>query len=388
MRRSWIGSLLLLIPLCLSGQAEKLVPYRLQHTDRILVETIDGEYVTHLTGNVHFYYGKIEFRTDQADIYDQQNLARMTGNVSATNDTVRIYADRAVYFRGPAELYVDDRVRAYKDTLTFTGDHGVYYRNQDRLLVTGNAVYTETHADTTRRTIEADQVDYLRADEKVTAVGRVRAYDEREKLRGTCGFLEYDLKNGYGYLLREPSVWLEGKDSLFIEADKMEYFRDDRKLVANFDVKTWNRDYRSTSDFLIFFLKTEEAVFLGEPEFHLDQADAWAREFHVFFKDKKVDGANLRDSCRVIFSGEEGEPRTDRVISDQMDFFFTDGDLRHCTASGNVDSHIRQEHKGKREFIDNKTRGGSMEVFIDDDDKIDRVIVRQKVTGAHQFEKK
>jgi lipopolysaccharide export system protein LptA len=386
MRRRWIFSLLVFLPIFALAQTGNLVPYRLQHTDRIIVDKMDEEYVTTLSGNVHFFYGRIEFRADEAIIYEKQNYARMTGHVSATNDTIYIDTDSAVYYRTTAELYADGHIKATRDTLLFTGDHAIYYRNQDRLLVNSNAVYTESHADSTKRVVLADKVDYHRREEKVTAEGNVRAHDEREKMRGTCGYLEYDLAKGYGYLIREPKAWLEGKDSLFIEADKIEYFRDDNKLVANFDVSTWNKDFHSHSDFLMYFLKAGEAVFLGQPEFHLDQADAWAREFHVFFTDRKISGANLSDSCRAVFASEEGGVKQNRIHSDRMQLEFTEGKLRHCTATGNVDSHVRQDRKGKREYMDNRTKGNSMEIFLDDQSEVEQIIVRDKVTGTHQFE--
>ena len=47
----------------------------------------------------------------------------------------------------------------------------------------------------------------------------------------------------------------------------MEYFDQEHKLIATFNVKVERNEFHATSDFLIYFLNEEKAIFTGEPKF-------------------------------------------------------------------------------------------------------------------------
>ena len=112
---------------------EELRPYKLINADKLIINKMEGEYVTNLFGNVHFFYGETEFYSDKADIFELQKIVRMQGNV-----------------------------KVYEDTLSLIADKVDYFRKTERLLLRGNVLATETHSDSTIRTFEAEEVEYFR----------------------------------------------------------------------------------------------------------------------------------------------------------------------------------------------------------------------------------
>ena len=335
---------------------EELRPYKLINADKLIINKIEGEYITNLFGNVHFFYGDTEFFSDKADIFELQKIVRMQGNV-----------------------------RVYEDTLSLFADNVDYFRKTERLFLHGNALATETHSDSTIRTFEAEEVEYFRNSREFFAKENVITYDERENMHGTCGELKYFMDDGYGYLMKEPVLSIADKDTLSISAEKIEYFKDYKKVAATFNVKTFSRDFLMSSDFLLYFADEEKAVYLGEPKFASDLADATAIEFRIFFEEQKIRKAILQDSCFVQFSEVEDEPKKSWAIGDFMEFKFTKGNITHCEATGNVSSHFQQEATKSNDFSANTSQGEHLIIEMDGQNRIERISMKDKVHGIYKF---
>jgi len=282
----------------LLSEETELRPYELINADKLIINKINGEYVTNLIGNVHFFYGDTEFFSDEADIFELQKIVKMSGNVKVYEDTLNLFAD-----------YVD------------------YFRKKEQLLLRGNVLATETHIDSTVRTFEAQKVEYFRNTKEFFARDSVKTYDERENINGTCGELKYFMNDGYGYLIKEPFLSIADEDTLSITAEKIEYFENYKKVAATFNVNTFSSQFNMASDFLLYFTNEEKAVYLGQPRFTSDFADAQAQEFRIFFQDQKIRKAILQDSCAVQFADAEYKPKNNWAVSDQMEFNFVTSEL-------------------------------------------------------------
>ena len=336
---------------------EELRSYKLINADKLIINKMEGEYVTNLFGNVHFFYGETEFYSDKADIFELQKIVRMQGNV-----------------------------KVYEDTLSLIADKVDYFRKTERLLLRGNVLATETHSDSTIRTFEAEEVEYFRNSREFFANENVTTYDERENMYGTCGELKYFMNDGYGYLMKEPILSIADKDTLSISAEKIEYFEDYKKVAATFNVKTFSKDFLMTSDFLLYFADEEKAVYLGEPSFTSDLADAKAIEFRIFFEEQKIKKAILQDSCFVQFSEEEDQPKKSWAIGDLMEFNFEGGNITFCEATGNVISYFQQDSTENRDFSANNAQGEHLIIEMDGQNNIERISMKNKVKGTYKFQ--
>ncbi len=338
---------------------EELRPYRLINADKLIINKIEGEYITNLFGNVHFFYGDTEFFSDKAEIFELQKIVRMHGNV-----------------------------KVYEDTLSLHADNVDYFRKKERLFLYGDVLAKETHKDSTIRTFKAVEVEYFRNTRELFAKKNVITYDERENMHGTCGELKYFMNDGYGYLIKEPVLSIAKKDTISISAEKIEYFKDYKKVVATFNVKTFSKEFIMSSDFLLYFADEEKAVYLGEPKFASDLADAKAIEFRIFFEEQKIKKAILLDSCYVQFSEAKDQSKKSWAIADLMEFNFEEGNITFCEAKGNVNSYFQQETIESRNFSANNAQGEHLIIEIDGQNKITRISMKDKVHGIYKFKHK
>lgn len=353
-----IYSLALLLACSQLAAERELRPYRLINSDKLFIDLVDGEYLTRLNGNVHFFYGDTEFFSDQAEIYEEQKIARMFGNVKVVDDSLTLYSDQAEYLR-----------------LT------------EQLILTGNVYIREDHDDGTVRIFESDKGQYLRVERKIYAFDNIRFYDERENVFGSCNYLDYDLEMGYGFITNNPSIIVVGDETLNITAEKIEFYRDFNRVSASFNVNTVYEDYLISSDFLLFFIDDEHAVFLGEPELKADMADAVAEKFYIDFEDRKITSATLENNSLVYFSTREGAEKNSTIESVMMELTFVDGKIKVIEAFENVISNYISEPK-ERDKLVNYAESDRLTVTINDESEIETIVFHGRVKGTYKFSDK
>lgn len=356
MKKIFLGSLLIILTL-LWAQESDPGRFRLINADRLHMVNLESGQVLQLNGRVHFFYGEIEFRSDRAVILDGPKIARLSGNVVVENDSLHLVADSLAYYRNTQVLNLGGKVRATQRTSQgfgrrMEGDHGIYDRARDTITIWQN----------------------------------VRAWDERENAHAECGYGFWDRANGYAYLIEEPRIRAGLQDTLYINADKMEFFEEERKLIATFNVETRTQDYHASSDFLIYFANEERAVFTGEPDFYNDFATATAREFHLYFEEQKLSRVVLVDSCQVYFAAEEQDEKKNWVQAANIELNFVDGKLQDFSADLDVSYFFEQDQDGSKDFFINSASGERLKAIFDDDNQLKLMDMGGSIRGSYFFE--
>lgn len=318
---------------------------------------LESGQVLQLNGQVNFFYGEIEFRSDRAVILDGPKIARLSGNVVVENDSLHLVADSLAYYRNTQVLNLGGKVRVTQRTSQgysrwMEGDYGIYNRAKDTITVWQN----------------------------------VRAWDERENGFAECGYGFWDRTNGYAYLIEEPRIRAGVKDTLYISADKMEYFEDERKLIATFNVETSTQDYHANSDFLIYFAKEEQAVFTGQPNFYNEFATATAREFHLYLDQQKLSRVVLVDSCLVYFAIEGQEEKKNWVQAANIELNFVDGKVQDFSADRDVAYYYVQDQDGSQDFFINSATGDRLKALFGEENQLKLMDMGGRIRGKYFFE--
>jgi len=360
MNRILIGSLLLLILLPIFAADKTPEKFKLIHSDKLYLSRSEDEQILELSGKVHFWYGDTEFKGDRAVIFDKQKIARLTGNVRVSNDSLRLEADSLAYYRLSEELNLGGKVRITEEKKK-TGSF--------RWFTSGFAVYN-------------------RKNDKVTAWRNVESFDREENAWASCGYTYWDRKAGYAYMIEDPRLRSGVEDTLYVEADKLEFFDAEQKIVATFNVDVRSREYHVTSDILVFFIEEDKAVFTGKPRFVSDYTTAEAVEFNLRFQERKLQSAELVDSCRVYFSEERAGDKTNWVTAGYMSIAFAGDAIREFTAEKGVVYYYRQEKQEKKDFFVNAARGEYLEAKFNPDNKLDRMRMARSIKGTYKFHNK
>lgn len=362
MRKTLLLAILLFSVICLcSAKTQPQQPtdkFRLIHSDKLFLTTVNQENILELFGNVHFFYGKTEFFSNRALIFDTQKIARLMGTVRVSNDTLRVTADSIAYYRLP-----------------------------NKLDLIGNVVITEEKdKGSVFNRFTCDSGTYDRMNDIVIAAGKVSAFSQSEKVRARCNYAFWDRKKGYGYLTDKPQLWSEAKDTLHIRSEKMEFFDADHRIIATFNVNAQSRDYQTTSDFLLYYLKEDKAIFQGQPRFTSSFADATAEEFYLYFNDRKLYKAELKDTCLVYFAEEQYKPKTNWVKASYVTLNLEDDAIRDFEAENKVTYFFEQQKKDKQDFLSNNAEGEFLTATFKSDGKLNTIRMKTAIKGIYRFE--
>lgn len=361
MKKIWIYSILFIISTLLAqSEFDEVRPYQIINADKVVsTRELNDEYITNLTGDVHFFYGETEFYADLAQIFEKQEIVLLEGNVQVYDDTLSMFS------------------RTVK-----------YIKPEEHLILRGDVLVIATHRDSTRRTFRSELVNYYRDDNEFYADEDVRVFDEKQNIAGNCGKLVYLFEDGYGYMMKSPRLFLQQDDTLMVSGEKIEYFNNYKKIVATFDVVTESSDFVVTSDFLIHYVDEEKAIYQGDPELKSEFADARAEEFQLFFIENKPEKAVLQDSCLVYFKTPDSDAKSNWVSSEQMEFSFVDGNISVCDAEVGVNSHFSQKKTAKRDYVQNDASGDRMKVFLNEGNEIESIDFIGNVKGKYKFREK
>ena len=73
MNKIWIYSLFIVSTLFAQPDFDEVKPYQIINADKVVsTRETNDEYITNLTGDVHFFYGETEFYADLAQIFEKQ----------------------------------------------------------------------------------------------------------------------------------------------------------------------------------------------------------------------------------------------------------------------------------------------------------------------------
>ncbi|MDD3502400.1 MAG: LptA/OstA family protein [Candidatus Cloacimonetes bacterium] len=351
-----------IMALCLNLYAAKTESrnYRLINADNLQMNKHMNEYITQLKGNVMFYYGDTQFKADQAELYEQQKTVILKGNV-----------------------------RIKEDSLTFYGDNAYYYRNEEYIKAIGRCVVREDHTDNTYRELKAQKIDFYRERGDLYANDNVLLFEQKDNIYAKSGYAQYNTQTGYGYMIKSPFAWQKAKDdSLSIKAEKIEFFKDNNKMIASFDVISNSKDMHTNSDFLVYYMNEGKAVYLGKPKIYSDFGDAASETVTVYFEDNKISHAELQDSCKVVFAEEKGKEKKNWIIGDKLTVNWENDKLVSFKAVDNVSSYIWQDQKKKQKPMNNHAKAEELEIYFDEEQNIEVIKLKTQVKGKYAFKRK
>lgn len=333
--------------------------YRLINSDHLQVNKLYDEYITFFRGNVHFFYNDIEFFADRAELYEKRNYLILKGNVNIVQDSLSISCEEAMY-----------------------------YKENEHLTAQGNVEMIEQHNSGTFRRINSNIVTHYRDKHEFILQGNVIGYDSKDSLNVKAGYAIFNNLTGYGYLIQKPLLWRSGKDSLSLSAEKIEFFNDNKKIVASFDVISQNSEAKVICDFLIYYGDEEKLVYIGNPKFYSEYGDGYADLITVFLSKNQIKSILLENNCYITFSSEDKSDKSNWVSSHLMKLHYKNNKPHHFLAESDVKTYFKQDTSKNKMSMNNNVSGEILSLFLNEYSEIYSITILDKVKGKYRFERK
>jgi lipopolysaccharide export system protein LptA len=373
----------------------------INHADSLVGKVVNGEQVREALGNVSLTHNDVKISAARVIQYFDQNKAELYGNVHVIKDTLNIYCPTGIYYGNEGKVVCPDGATLTDPKATLKANSGTYLFSQDLAQFRGNVHIT----DNSTYTITSDALDYYRQVSKSYANGNVKIvtdsavitsdnlvyekliglstatsnvriesdstiitsdklihyHNERKSIADSNVKIDFTNENavitgshGENYERTNYSlvkgkarlVQIEEKDNktdtLFINSDKMESFRNEPEYyIATDSVKVIRTDFLASSQIAYYFRdasgKGGVMSLSRDPAVWKDELQVTGDSIYAFFKDE-IDSLFVNKSAFALKPNESYKDRYDQMSGVYMFMRFRENNIEYIRVDTNAAS--------------------------------------------------
>ena len=309
-------------------------------------------------------HGTTTVTGDSALIYKNRELVLFRGNVRIVDGTTHMWGREASYDRKARLATLRGNVRIEEGTAKITGNEARFYRTENRSVITGNPRLEDS-----TRTLTAQEIDYDRANDIVTALGKVDAIDRAESTRVQAGRVKYDRRADYAWATENPVLVRQEKKGITttVRGDTLEFDNPKRKAYAIGNVRVEREKLRATGTRAEFDRNEDKALLVGKPRAWDDQGVAYGDTIEIGFDDNALRQLRIHPHAVVEFTAKADSGRGERNIAsgDTITVHFEKDEAREALMVGHAESRYWPSSADSAQGGRNVSNGDSIRVFFD-----------------------
>lgn len=365
----------------------------------------------HARGNVVLIHVKSRLTTEKLDydrvygvgmyieggtLYDADNVlnsywgqytlstheAFFTNDVELTNPKFNLVSDTLYYYTDTERAKITSPTNITTNDGTFVyGEAGDY----DTKLSTANLL-NRSYIIKDMRKIVGDSLHYDKETGISEAFGQVVLTDDENLCELQGNYLWYDENTGNA-LATDSAVALEfsSPDTLYVHADtlRMYTFNLDtdsvyRNLHAYNHVRMFRNDVQGVCDSMVTIELDSCTYMYGQPILWNEQQQVFGEEIHIYNNDSTIDWIHIQRQAMTI--EQLDSVSFNQVSAKEMMCYFSNGELEHNEAHGNVYvTYFVEEDDGTR-LLANYTETTDLFLYMKDK-KVERIWM-PKATGT------
>jgi hypothetical protein len=281
------------------------------------------------TGTLRSYYGDYNTDTKKAVFIDDVTLEN--SKFLLLSDTLHYNTNNKVAtIVGPTNMY-SGKTEVYSE-------HGTYNTvTRHATLVERPVLYN------TNKNVTADSIFYDTGAGYSEVFGNIVYTDtmNRNMLTGEYAFLD-EIKDSAYVTDRAVAVDFSQRDSLFVHSDTiwaLSYNVDTdslyRKIKAYHKVRAWGPDMQAVCDSLVFDSRDTCMTMYKDPILWNGGVQLLGEVVKVYMNDSTIDWVNIIDQS--LYVEKLDSAIFDQIKGKEMEFYFTDGELREMHVIGSVE---------------------------------------------------
>jgi len=183
------------------------------------------------------------------------NILEATGNVkySDISNDIIINSDKAIYLKNEEKVFTTGNSKAVNENNTITASTLEYDKINNIFKAKKNAVAKDFEKETT---IYADEITYLKNEEKVFTKGKTKAVNDNNTI--TASSLEYDKINNI-FKAKKNAVVNDFEKETTIYADEITYLKNEEKVFTTGKTKALIQNkYKFDSKNVTYFRNSDD----------------------------------------------------------------------------------------------------------------------------------
>ena len=325
------------------------------------------------TGVLRSYYGDYNVDTRTAVFLD---------DVILENSKFLLLSDTLYYNTDSKVATIVGPTNMYTGSTEVYSDHGTFNTaTRHATLVERPVLYNDN------RNVTADSIFYDTAKGYSEVFGNIVYTDtiNRNMLTGEYAFLD-EVRDSVYVTGRAMAVDFSQRDSLFVHSDtiwSLTYNLDTdslyRKVKAYNKVRAWGRNMQAVCDSLVFDSRDTCMTMYKDPILWNGDLQLLGEEVKVYMNDSTINWVNIIN--QALYVEELDSSIYNQIKGKEMEFYFTDGELREMHVIGSVEVVFYPLDSDSTYIGMNTTTSGRIIAYMKDR-KVERVVVPKDSKGV------
>lgn len=325
------------------------------------------------TGVLRSYYGDYNVDTRTAVFLD---------DVTLENSKFLLLSDTLYYNTDSKVATIVGPTNMYTGSTEVYSDHGTFNTaTRHATLVERPVLYNDN------RNVTADSIFYDTAKGYSEVFGNIVYTDtiNRNMLTGEYAFLD-EVRDSVYVTGRAMAVDFSQRDSLFVHSDTiwaLTYNLDTdslyRKVKAYNKVRAWGRKMQAVCDSLVFDSRDTCMTMYKDPILWNGDLQLLGEEVKVYMNDSTINWVNIIN--QALYVEELDSSIYNQIKGKEMEFYFTDGELREMHVIGSVEVVFYPLDSDSTYIGMNTTTSGRIIAYMKDR-KVERVVVPKDSKGV------
>ena len=325
------------------------------------------------TGVLRSYYGDYNVDTRTAVFLD---------DVTLENSKFLLLSDTLYYNTDSKVATIVGPTNMYTGSTEVYSDHGTFNTaTRHATLVERPVLYNDN------RNVTADSIFYDTAKGYSEVFGNIVYTDtiNRNMLTGEYAFLD-EVRDSVYVTGRAMAVDFSQRDSLFVHSDTiwaLTYNLDTdslyRKVKAYNKVRAWGRNMQAVCDSLVFDSRDTCMTMYKDPIMWNGDLQLLGEEVKVYMNDSTINWVNIIN--QALYVEELDSSIYNQIKGKEMEFYFTDGQLREMHVIGSVEVVFYPLDSDSTYIGMNTTTSGRIIAYMKER-KVERVVVPKDSKGV------
>lgn len=337
-----------------SGQQRQKTPIVLKYADSLVGRKVGDISMKFCVGNVHFVQGNVLVWSDSANQYVEKNLVKLKGNVKIIQNNLILRSQEVVH-NGNTEIARSNKEIEIIDGKTFLrADSGSYSTKELTAFFYGNVFIDDDSAQ-----IWSESIIYERRTGNSFAYGNVTIKSKQSNTLLSGDSIEYYPEINYSLAYASPQlIQIDSSlndgtdslgadfeeirfDSLIVESDTMESFRDDNREIYIFknNVRIKRNNITAIASNAVFDKIDESITLYGKPVLWYDSTQLHADSIFIRLPKNKLE---IIRAMGDAFAGTRSDSlvmdRIDQLSGKEIDLFFANDTMIAIESYGSAKS--------------------------------------------------
>ena len=300
---------LLILPSGLFGQGVRLINADVQRG-----QTIGGEEVVILEGDVHVVQDTLDLQCQHLMFFRRQDKLVLTGDVQLIRGAGTLEADKVTYYNRTSFAICEDNVVVTQPGQRLTCDYLEYYYKTDQALARGNLFI----------------------------------HDEENQAWITGGKGKYVPGNRRFEVEENAHFWqVENADTINIFAEMMTYGVDSvRSALARDSVRIVSGDMIATCDSAVYFPESETAFLEISPKASQTNNEMFGTQMELMFIENRIRQIWVRGDANAVSVDDSSAGKVNRLTGQSIIGYIEQQKLRELKAISNARSQYYINDEG------------------------------------------